>query len=318
MCRSALRCTHHLSLSSSLFLSPSRPLSLSLHLPPLSLFPSVSVVLSLSLIFKTHNDSNATWRTQFSDAVIREAITAVAKRFNFVDAKPEQAETLTQLFRTGAVCLQAPTNFGKSFVYQAYPLLLDLLMGKLDGGVQRTVFVTSPIKLIVDDALLAINKLGLQQVVGVTGDKQLTAHDRLRILRGEISIVICTIEQFGQFHTLLRALDEKHQLCMVVHDEVHAVNDWQDIKMAAYTVAKRWVSHYSMRVSHCVMSATLAPSIRTKVMSAVGLSRCVFVRQSNARPDITYELHPVARSHLAHMSVDPYLPSRGIATQPPF
>ena len=105
---------------------------------------------------------------------------------------------------------------------------------------------------------------------------------------------------------------------MVVHDEVHAVSDWQDIKITADTVAKRWVSHYSMHVSHCVMSATLAPSIRAKVMGDVGLSRCVFVRQSNARPDITYELHPVARTHLAHMSVDPFLPSRGIATQQSF
>ena len=74
----------------------------------------------------------------------------------------EQEEALAQLFSKRDVFINLPTSYGKSLIFQAAPIMADILFRRSTGT--SIVVVISPLKALMEDQVRHLNKLGLSAV----------------------------------------------------------------------------------------------------------------------------------------------------------
>jgi superfamily II DNA helicase RecQ len=90
------------------------------------------------------------------------AINKVLNVFQVPSLYKEQEEALAQLFSKRDVFINLPTSYGKSLIFQAAPIMADILFRRSTGT--SIVVVISPLKALMEDQVRHLNKLGLSAV----------------------------------------------------------------------------------------------------------------------------------------------------------
>lgn len=117
-----------------------------------------------------------------------------------------------------------PTGFGKSLIFQLYVLTKRNIDGSLP-----CIFIVTPLKSLVEDQVMELDKFGLSAVaLPQVLDKK--TKDDIYNLNENTCVIIGSAEEFlnEEFIDILKDQDSHlyHRLSLVVVDECHTVDTW--------------------------------------------------------------------------------------------
>ena len=129
------------------------------------------MVLACNAGFYWSNWCNCAMRHKFKMAVYRgetrdnlwgKAIEKVKNVFGIPSLHAEQEEALRQFFSNQDVFVNLPTSFGKSLIFQATPIMADVLLRRSEGTC--IVIVISPLKSLMEDQVRHLKHLNISAV----------------------------------------------------------------------------------------------------------------------------------------------------------
>ena len=91
----------------------------------------------------THGDDTV------SESLWRKAVENVLNVFGIPSLYDEQKDVLSKFFSKQDVFVNLPTSYRKSFIYQATPIMADVLLRRSKGT--SIVLVISPLKALMED-----------------------------------------------------------------------------------------------------------------------------------------------------------------------
>ena len=120
--------------------------------------------------------------------------------FGIPSLHAEQEEALRQFFSNQDVFVNLPTSFGKSLIFQATPIMADVLLRRSEGTC--IVIIISPLKSLMEDQVRHLKKLNIS-AVSVTDEH----NDRIvgDIIDGKYTHVYSMLSNFRTvkcFHTI--------------------------------------------------------------------------------------------------------------------
>lgn len=125
--------------------------------------------------------------TKFQEALLTACYLLQVEKFY-----EDQEKALRQFFRGKNVFFSAHTGYGKSLVFQAIPILADVLAGKVIGT--SVVVVISPLTSLMKDQVQTINqRFGISAAAIYDGQDDETLQD---VENGIYSIVYTSPEAF--------------------------------------------------------------------------------------------------------------------------
>ena len=152
--------------------------------------------------------------------VFNAALAKVCNHFGISQLHQEQAEAINAFFEGNDVFVSLPTGYGKSFIFQAIPVMASLLYDK-----PFTMFIVSPLKALMEDQVNYLNGLGLK-AVALTEESDDSLIEK--VVSGEYSHVYGSPESFlaGDSWQDIFNSPLKRQLTRVAVDEAHCISHW--------------------------------------------------------------------------------------------
>ena len=137
----------------------------------------------------------AVYRGETHDNLWGKAIEKVKNVFGIPSLHTEQEEALRQFFSNQTVFVNLPTSFGKSLIFQATPIMADVLLRRSEGTC--IVIVISPLKSLMEDQVRHLKNLNIS-AVSVTDEH----NDRIvgDIIDGKYSLCMVHQNVFSKLH----------------------------------------------------------------------------------------------------------------------
>jgi ATP-dependent DNA helicase RecQ len=162
-----------------------------------------------------------------TDSIFRiafqKASEAVCSVFGITALYDKQKEALESFFCGRNVFVNLPTSYGKSLIFQAVPIMADIIHKKDKGS--SIMVVVSPLKSLMEDQVRALNKLNIPAVcVTDTHDDCLIQ----KIINGEFTHIYGSPECFlsSTWRGILSTSRFKDSLVCVAVDEAHCISQW--------------------------------------------------------------------------------------------
>ncbi len=150
------------------------------------------------------------------------AMQKVSKVFEIPSLYPEQKEALCQFFYNRDVFVNLPTSYGKSLIFQATPIMADVLLRKSQGT--SIVVVISPLKALMEDQVRHLKSLNISAISVTDEHNDSIVGD---IINGKYTHVYGSPERF--LSTTWRGIFSSKQFrsslgCVAV--EAHCISQW--------------------------------------------------------------------------------------------
>ena len=181
-----------------------------------ALFVYLGNILSLRILGGDSERKMATTDTNIDDA-IQTALMKIQTLSGIAALKAEQYSALKAFIGGDDVLGVLPTGFGKSFIYQLAPLVLEAM-----GSPGAIVIVVSPLLARMEDQRKEAAKLGISALqLGVSKEDD--------IVNGRCSLLFGSPEAWllnEKWRQLLSSEVYKSKLFGIVVDEVHVAYKW--------------------------------------------------------------------------------------------
>ena len=144
------------------------------------------------------------------------------------ELREEQEKALRSFIKGEDLYFSAPTGYGKSFIFQALPLIVDHLLEL--AICTSTVLVISPLQSLMFDQVTKLNKIGITAAAIFPEQEESILKD---IESGDIySLVFTSPESILTSHRWRKLLTSESfaSSCVaVVFDEAHIIVQWSVI-----------------------------------------------------------------------------------------
>lgn len=158
-----------------------------------------------------------------SESLWRKAVENVLNVFGIPSLYDEQKDVLIKFFSKQDVFVNLPTSYGKSLIYQATPIMADVLLRRSKGT--SIVLVISPLKALMEDQVDYLDSLSISAISVTDEHNDKTIID---IIDGKYSHVYGSPECF--LSTTWRGLFTSKKfissLVCVALDEAHCISQW--------------------------------------------------------------------------------------------
>lgn len=147
----------------------------------------------------------------------------VCNRFGLTSLYAEQSEALCNFFDKKDVFVNLPTCYGKSIIFQAVPIMADVLYRRSKNT--SIVVVISPLKSLMEDQVRFLKRLDIP-AVAVTEEHD----DRLvqEIINGDYTHVYGSPECLltSTWRGIFASKKFRESLVCVAVDEAHCISQW--------------------------------------------------------------------------------------------
>eukprot|EP00794_Sanderia_malayensis_P020986 gene20986-23039_t len=214
----------------------------------------------------------------WTEEKFKDALTLLYKYFNDVDMiKPDQEKALRSYFKAKKnVYYSAPTGHGKSLVFQAMPLVADMLAENVIGT--SNILVITPLLSLMHDQVDFLNsKTGLSAAAIYQGQTEEVLED---IADGVYSIVYASPESMlsSQRWRKIIAGSRFADCCVgIVFDEAHCICQW-GIGNASKQPFRKWyglvseiISLLPKKIQVSVFTATATQVMKQTLMDMLKL-----------------------------------------------
>ena len=147
----------------------------------------------------------------------------VCNVFGITALYEKQQETLENFFAGRDVFVNLPTCYGKSLIFQAVPIMADIIYKTPRGS--SLMIVISPLKSLMEDQVRSLRKLNISAVCVTEGhDDNLVQ----KIINGEFTHVYGSPECFlsSTWRGILSTKTFKDCLICLAVDEAHCISQW--------------------------------------------------------------------------------------------
>ncbi|KAF7298365.1 hypothetical protein MKEN_01361100 [Mycena kentingensis (nom. inval.)] len=196
----------------------------------------------------------------------------------------EQAQLVDATMRGKDAFGVLPTGSGKSLSFQLSAFLANEREGKI-------TIVVSPLVALIEDQVLAMERIGVKAVALKGGDQSPVELEKL-LLNGRPALVYITPEKLELSSCLkhiLAKLNRMKLLHLFVFDEAHWLYTWYFRQ--AYRTMSRVRSEFQ-NVPITALTATASAVGRQEIVAALGLHDPLLVRSSLDRSNLFYEILP--------------------------
>ena len=156
-------------------------------------------------------------------ADISKAFDRVCEKFGITELNKYQKEAILQIVqRKTDVFINLPTGFGKSLIYQALPLVCDMVRGTTGHIV---VVVVSPLINLMKDQVGKLVNIGIPAVTL----SDISEDNMKAVERGAFSVVYGSPEawlKIDRWRKMLASDLYRKKLCAFAVDEAHVVKQW--------------------------------------------------------------------------------------------
>lgn len=146
----------------------------------------------------------------------------VCQKFGITELNPLQEEAITSfVINKTDVFVNLPTGFGKSLIYQALPLIFDVLL-EAPGHI---VAVISPLVNLMKDQVEKLTRIGIPAVTLSEIDEE----KAMGVEKGVFSIVYGSPEAWLNIERWRKVLSSDlyfRKLCAIAVDEAHVIKQW--------------------------------------------------------------------------------------------
>ena len=158
---------------------------------------------------------------QANKTLYNTAVHQVCAIFGIEKLHLEQQKAIDKFFEEKDVFVSLPTGYGKSFIFQAIPVIASLVCKK-----PCTIFIVSPLKALMEDQVQYLNGLGLKAVaLNEESDEAIIE----RVVKGDYSHVYGSPESFlaqDTWRGIFSSTTFKTHLVGVAIDEAHCISHW--------------------------------------------------------------------------------------------
>lgn len=218
-----------------------------------------------------------------NEAVVRDRLEQVRRRFAFEEWRPGQMETMLRFMRGRDVLAVLPTGSGKSITYQI-PALLS-------PGV---TLVISPLTALMNDQTEHLRSRRITQVATIHSG--VSQSEQTEILRGAgnglYKLLYVSPERLWSPSFLHQA--QQIEWARVAVDEAHCISQWGHSFRTEYAAIPRALAQVgSHRPPILATTATATPRVRKEIIDLLQLDLVSSpVVQSPDRPEIRYYVEP--------------------------
>ena len=148
------------------------------------------------------------------------AVDIAKSRFKVTNVKTEQLEAVFNFISKKDVFVNLPTGFGKSFIYQIAPFVIQQ-MGLCSSPI---IIVISPLVALMQEQVNHLKSLGIKATY--LSDKEMSDQ---KLQSGEYTFVYTSPESLlsdGARRELFSSKEYKDRICGVVVDEAHCISHW--------------------------------------------------------------------------------------------
>lgn len=151
------------------------------------------------------------------------AVHNVVNVFGIPSLYDEQKDVLSKFFSKQDVFVNLPTSYGKSLIYQATPIMADVLLQRSKGT--SIVLVISPLKALMEDQVNYLNSLNISTTSVTEEHNDKTVVD---IIDGKYTHVYGSLECFlsTTWRGLFSSKKFRSPLVCVAVDEAHCISQW--------------------------------------------------------------------------------------------
>ncbi len=162
---------------------------------------------------------------EFHEIIFADAIKTACTFLSIEGFYQDQEEALHQVFKGEDLFFSANTGYGKSLIFQAIPVIADVMKDNNIGT--GTVLVLTPINSLINDKVSHVNKVfGISTAAIFEGQDE----DVFRAIEeGAYSIIYATPDSFianKRWRTLATSETFREDCVAVVVDEAHCLVQW--------------------------------------------------------------------------------------------
>ena len=158
---------------------------------------------------------------QANKTLYNTAVDRVCAIFGIEKLRMEQQKAIDKFFEEKDVFVSLPTGYGKSFIFQAIPVIASLVWKK-----PYTIFIVSPLKALMEDQVQYLNGIGLKAVALNEESDEVIIE---KVLKGDYSHVYGSPESFlaqDTWRDIFSSTTFKTHLVGVAIDEAHCISHW--------------------------------------------------------------------------------------------
>ena len=157
-------------------------------------------------------------------AACETALRTVCSKFNVKEFYPEQSEALKAHLPGQHVYVNLPTSFGKSLIFQALPLIYDIVRLRPEGT--SIIVVISPLKSLMEEQVSFLQNLRIPAVCITDDSKDNVIED---VMQGTYSHVYASPEcllSTSKWREIFASKVFLENLVVIAVDEAHCFHQW--------------------------------------------------------------------------------------------
>jgi ATP-dependent DNA helicase RecQ len=217
---------------------------------------------------------------------IAEAQSILQTYWGFPSFKAGQEDVVLSVLEGRDTLALLPTGGGKSLCYQVPAMLMDGLC-----------LVVSPLIALMKDQVSRLNRQGIAAAALVSG---LSAEEseaiRRRADQGELKFLYLSPERLSGQDFITRSRTWKIALLAV--DEAHCIAQWGHDFRPEYRRIAGFKEQYGPLVT-VALTGSATPEVCDEIVERLGMTKSALVRQSFARPMLSYGWAPTVSKHQA-------------------
>ncbi len=160
-----------------------------------------------------------------NESLFSEAVSTACTVLNVEGLYEDQYEVIKQFFAGKDVFFSAHTGYGKSLIFQAIPIIYDILNDQVIGT--STVIVVSPLLSLIKDQVKQVNEnCGISAAGIYEGQSEDVCRD---IEEGNYSLLYASPESLlgkRRWRMLTSSQSFRQNCVAVVVDEAHCLVNW--------------------------------------------------------------------------------------------
>eukprot|EP00795_Rhopilema_esculentum_P009805 gene9805-18368_t len=218
---------------------------------------------------------------------------------NVDEVYPDQEKAIRGFFRGKDLYFSAPTGYGKSFVFQAIPLVADYLLDQ--NPFSSCILVVSPLQSLMLDQVMKLNALGLKAAAIYADQTEEVLNSILKDdeYGGDFTYIFTSPESMlasEKWRTFLMSTCFQKRCVAVAFDEAHCIAQW-GLTATQGTPFRKWfglVGEFRALLGSCVkiavFTATASKSTKASIFNALNLRMfsTFIVEKSPVKPNIVF------------------------------
>ena len=219
--------------------------------------------------------------------------------------KSTQIIALKDLLLGKDVFVNQPTGSGKSLIFQAFPILYDMVK-RSPSRSNTIVLVISPLVSLMQDQVSFLKSKGIR--AAYIGEEQADERVKKDVENGKFQLVYGSPESFLQnqrWRKVLATDAYRNNVKLIAVDEAHCISHWGFSPRKGEKIFRVWFSRINeLRsivpggVPLLALTATATKRTRERVMHALEMKNATIIKDFPDKPNITYSVEIVGTKTL--------------------